>query len=102
MPTKEIGEAPSKKWGVQAVMLSNEGFPAPEDVFSRKTNEIAGDHRFGGGCDGFGDPQILDMLAGSATGDPSEAEAQHKVLANYKCAETAKDAKFSQLGFVRK
>jgi carbohydrate-binding DOMON domain-containing protein len=102
VPTKELGGAPSAKWGVQAVMLSNEGFPAPEDVLSRKVNEVAGEHRFGGGCDGFGDPQVMDMLAGSATGDAAETEAQHKALSAYTCAEKSKDAKYPQLVFVRK
>jgi carbohydrate-binding DOMON domain-containing protein len=102
VPTKELGGAPSAKWGVQAVMLSNEGFPAPDDVLSRKVNEVAGEHRFGGGCDGYGDPQIMDMLAGSAAGDAAEVEAQHKTLSAYTCAEKAKDAKFAQIAFVRK
>lgn len=102
VPTKELGGAPNKSWGVQAVMASNEGFPAPEDILSRKVNEEPGEHRFGGGCDGFGDPQIVDMLAGSANGDASEADAQHKALSVYTCADAAKDAKYPQLSFVRK
>lgn len=101
VPLKEIG-APSKSWGVQAVMLSNEGFPAKEDVLSRKVNELAAEHRFGGGCDGVGDPQIMDMLSGSANGDAAEVEAQHKVLSAYTCGESPKDAKYPQLTFVRK
>lgn len=102
VPTKELGGAPNKSWGVQAVMLSNEGFPAPEDILSRKVNEEPGEHRFGGGCDGFGDPQIVDMLAGSANGDAAEADAQHKALSVYTCADAAKDAKYPQISFVRK
>jgi carbohydrate-binding DOMON domain-containing protein len=102
VPTKELGGAPSKSWGVQAVMLSNEGFPAKEDVLARKVNEVAGEHRFGGGCDGFGDPQVMDMLAGSANGDAGEADAQHKVLSAYTCADESKSAKFPQIAFVRK
>lgn len=102
VPSAELGGAPSAKWGVQVVMLSNEGFPAKEDVLSRKVNEFNGEHRFGGGCDGFGDPQIVDMLAGSGKGDASETEAQHKILSNYKCADESKDAKYPQLEMVRK
>jgi carbohydrate-binding DOMON domain-containing protein len=102
VPTAELGGAPNASWGVQAVMLSNEGFPAPEDVLSRKINEFNGEHRFGGGCDGFGDPQIVDMFAGSGKGEASEIEAQHKVLSNYTCADESKNAKYPQLGFVRK
>jgi carbohydrate-binding DOMON domain-containing protein len=102
VPTKELGEAPSKKWAVQAVMLSNEGFPAPEDILARRVNEIAGEHRFGGGCDGFGDPQVMDMLAGSAEGEASEAEAQHKELSAYTCGASPKEAKVPQIGMVRR
>jgi carbohydrate-binding DOMON domain-containing protein len=99
---KDLGGAPSPKWGVQAVMLSNEGFAEKEDILSRRTNEIAGEHRFGGGCDGLGDPQIVDMLAGGAKGEASEAEAQHKALSGFKCGDTAKDAAPAKISVVRR
>jgi hypothetical protein len=96
-----LGGKPSKKWGVQALMLSNEGFPAREDLLCRRMNELAGEHRFGGGCDGFGDPQVLDMLAGKAEGKAEEAEAQFSALKNFKCAETPKKAKLTKISAVR-
>lgn len=102
VPAAALGGRPSAKWGVQAVMLSNEGFPAPEDVLARRTNELSGEHRFGGGCDGVGDPQVIDMLAGAAKGGAEEAKAQNDALAAHKCAETAKDAKLATIGVVRR
>lgn len=100
VPTKEIGQAPSKRWGVQAVMLSNEGFPAPEDVLARRANEVEGEHRFGGGCDGFGDPQVVDILTAPAQGTAGESDGQHKALSAYSCAPQPKDAKVPQLKMV--
>lgn len=97
----DIG-APAKSWGVQALMLSNEGFADKEDILARRTNEIGGEHRFGGGCDTVGDPQVLDALAGAAEGQASEVEAQHKMLGGWKCAETAAKATLAKIGMVRR
>ena len=98
----KLGGAPNKKWGVQALMLSNEGFPAKEDILARRTNEIAGEHRFGGGCDGLGDPQVMDMFAGKAKGDPSEVKIQHEVLGKFTCDFDAKKAKPAKISVVRR
>lgn len=100
VPKKALGGAPSKKWGVQAVVLSAEGFPAPDEILSRKVNEYEGQHRFGGGCDGYGDSHVIDMLAGKGKGDASEVEAQHEALSKYKCADTSKKAKFPRISMV--
>ena len=97
----ELGK-PSAKWGVQALMLSNEGFPDKEDILSRRTNEFEGEHRFGGGCDGVGDPQVMDLLIGDAKAAASEIAAQHEALSAYKCAETAKGATFAKIPMVRR
>lgn len=94
--------APAKTWGVQALMLSNEGFSDKDEIFARKTNELPGEHRFGGGCDEVGDPQVLDLLAGSAKGDASEKEAQHKMLSGWKCAATMAQATPAKVGVVRR
>ena len=94
--------APSKAWGVQALMVSNEGFADKEDILARRTNEIGGEHRFGGGCDTVGDPQVLDLLAGGATGDAAEKDAQHQQLSAWKCAETAAAATLAKVGVVRR
>jgi len=80
----DLGGAPAAGWGYQAVVQSNEGFPDKGDILTRRVNEIAGAHRFGGGDDSECDPHVIDILAGSAKGDKSEAAAQHKTLA-YTC-----------------
>ncbi|MBI2378077.1 MAG: hypothetical protein HYV07_29010 [Deltaproteobacteria bacterium] len=98
----DLGGKPTKAWGVQALMLSAEGFPAPEDILARRVNEMAGEHRFGGGCDAVGDPQVIDMLAGSATGAAPEADAQHAALAKFECNGDPKKAKLAEVGFVRR
>ncbi|MBI4821040.1 MAG: hypothetical protein HY791_32570 [Deltaproteobacteria bacterium] len=98
----ELGGKPSKAWGVQALMLSAEGFPAAEDILARRVNELAGEHRFGGGCDGLGDPQVVDLLAGKAEGKADEADAQHVMLAKFECNADVKKAKLSEVGFVRR
>jgi carbohydrate-binding DOMON domain-containing protein len=81
----DLGGAPKKGWGVQAIMQSNEGYPAPTDVLSRKVNEIGGPHRFGGGNDYDCDPHAIDILAGEAKGEDSEKAAQFKALSTFSC-----------------
>jgi hypothetical protein len=83
-------------------MLSNEGFAEREDVLARRMNEVNGEHRFGGGCDGFGDPQVLDMLTAPGLGGADEGDAQHKALSGYTCADEAKKAKLAQISVVRR
>jgi carbohydrate-binding DOMON domain-containing protein len=100
VPKKAIG-APSKKWGVQAAMMSAEGFPAPDEVMARKVNEYAGQHKFGGGCDGYGDAQVADILAGKAKGDASEVKEQHTALSSYTCSDDPKKAKAPRIAMVR-
>ncbi len=85
VPLKELGGGDPSKWAYQVVLQSNEGFPAGSDVLTRKVNEFEGQHRFGGGNDGDCDPHAMDILAGGATGDKAEVEAQHKMLA-HECA----------------
>ncbi len=84
VPKAELGE-PSKAWGWQVVVQSNEGYPDGNDVLTRDVNEIEGEHRFGGGNDWDCDPHAIDILAGAAKGDKSEQKAQYDAL-QYKCA----------------
>lgn len=79
----DLGQ-PTAKWGWQAVMQSNEGFPDKADILTRRVNEVAGQHRFGGGHDEECDPHVIDILAGKAKGDRAEVGEQHKALA-WKC-----------------
>jgi carbohydrate-binding DOMON domain-containing protein len=81
---KDLGGGDITTWGYQVLMQSNEGFPAATDLLTRKVNEYEGQHRFGGGNDGDCDPHVMDILAGNGTGDKSEIDLQHKMLA-YEC-----------------
>jgi carbohydrate-binding DOMON domain-containing protein len=76
-----LGGGDPTKWRYQVVMQSNEGFPAPGDLLTRKVNEFEGQHRFGGGNDGDCDPHVMDVLAGQGKGAPEEAQEQYKMLA---------------------
>jgi carbohydrate-binding DOMON domain-containing protein len=78
----ELG-TPAQSWGWQVLVQSNEGFPDPADVLTRKVNEYEGQHRFGGGSDYEGDPHFMDMLAGKAKGEASEADEQHNIMKDY-------------------
>lgn len=77
-------EGDPTQWGYQVVVQSNEGFPAPGDLLTRKVNEFEGQHRFGGGTDYDCDPHAIDILAGGGTGAADEAQAQHDML-KYEC-----------------
>ena len=70
-------------------MQSNEGFPAPTDLLTRKVNEYEGQHRFGGGTDSDCDPHVMDLLAGNGVGDASEVEAQDKRCSRTSATRTA-------------
>lgn len=75
----------STKWGFQAVMQSNEGYPDKKDFLTRKVNEYEGPHRFGGGSDYDCDPHVIDILVPPAKGGKDEIERQHEILKKYKC-----------------
>ncbi|HEU4384493.1 MAG TPA: glucodextranase DOMON-like domain-containing protein [Anaeromyxobacteraceae bacterium] len=98
---KDLGEGDIAKWGYQIVVQSNEGFPDKTDLLTRKVNEYEGQHRFGGGNDGDCDPHAMDVLAGKGTGDKSEIEAQHQMLA-YECNPDGSSKKMATLKMVRK
>jgi carbohydrate-binding DOMON domain-containing protein len=98
---KDLGGGDPATWGYQVVVQSNEGFPASTDLLTRKVNEYEGQHRFGGGSDGDCDPHAMDTLAGKGTGDASEADAQHKMLA-YECNPDGTSKKMAVLTMVRK
>lgn len=85
---KDLG-APAAGWGWQLLVQSNEGYPAKSDLLTRKVNQARGEHRFGGGRDDDCDPHVIDMLAGEAKGEKSEAEAQHKMLGAFGCEKPA-------------
>jgi len=82
---------PQAGWGYQVLMQSNEGFPDKDIVLARMVNEYNGQHRFGGGSDYRGDPQVMDILVPPAKGGPDEISKQHDELSKYHADEdTAK------------
>jgi carbohydrate-binding DOMON domain-containing protein len=98
---KDLGGGDITKWGYQVIAQSNEGFPEKTSVLCRNVNEYEGQHRFGGGNDGDCDPNVMDVLAGKGTGDKSEIEAQHQMLA-YECNADGTSKKLATLKMVRK
>lgn len=82
---------PQAGWGYQVLMQSNEGFPEKDVILGRMVNEYNGQHRFGGGSDFRGDPQVMDLLVPPAKGGPDEISKQHEALSKYHADEdTAK------------
>ena len=89
----DLGGGPTKTWGFQAIVQSNEGYPDKDSVLARKVNEYNGQHRFGGGNDYNCDPHVIDMLAPPAKGSGGEKDAQYKVLKKYTCDGAGKGKK---------
>ncbi len=81
---RDLGGAPRKGWGYQAAAQSNEGYPDAKDLLTRKVNEYAGPHRFGGGSDWDCDPHVMDILVAPAAGGDDEVQAQHEAL-RFRC-----------------
>jgi len=81
--------APQPGWGYQVLMQSNEGFPERDVILSRMVNEYNGQHRFGGGSDWRGDPQVMDILVPPAKGGADEISKQHEILSKYHADEDA-------------
>jgi len=98
---KLLGDGAVASWAYQVVSQSNEGFPAKEDLLTRKVNEFEGQHRFGGGNDGECDPHVMDVLAGKAVGDKSEVDAQHAML-QYECNPDGTPKKLATLKLIRR
>lgn len=85
----DIGAGDPATWGYQVVVQSNEGFPADNDLLTRRVNEFEGQHRFGGGSDYMCDPHAIDIL-----GD-------HAQLA-YECGADGTATKAAALTMMRK
>lgn len=84
----------------QVVMQSNEGFPTGKNLLTKPVNEYEAQHRFGGGNDGDCDPHVLDILAGSGTGDEAEIKDQYRQL-QYECKEDGSAKKPATIGMVK-
>lgn len=85
VPVSDLGGSLPAGFGVQVVMQSNEGYPAPTDLLTRKVNEYKGQHRFGGGNDYDCDPHAMDILVAPAKGEDAEKEGQYEILKKYTC-----------------
>lgn len=80
---KDLGvaaDADISGWAYQVVAQSNEGFPDSDDMLTRNVNEFRGLHRFGGGSDYWGDPELMDILVWPARGTMQEATDQFAML----------------------
>ena len=97
----QLGGGDPAKWGYQVVIQSNEGFPENRDLLTRKVNEVAIQHRFGGGNDDDCDPHVIDLLAGKATGAADEVKSQHEML-KYVCNPDGSTKKMAVLKMIRK
>lgn len=96
----QLGGGDPSKWGYQVVIQSNEGFPENLDLLTRKVNEVAIQHRFGGGTDDDCDPNVIDLLAGKGTGAAEEIKAQQEML-SYACNPDGSSKKMAVLKMVR-
>ena len=96
-----LGGAPKASWGVQVVVGSSDGYAGGKSLFSRKVNEYAGKHLFGGGSNHNCDPHVMDILAGQGQGQASEILAQKKALA-YTCGAGGQAVKWATLPMLRK
>ncbi len=67
-------------WGYGILMLSATGFPGEWCVLMRRVNEYEGQHRFGNGADGAGDPNVMDMFVDNADGSDDEKDIQYDML----------------------
>lgn len=83
VPLKDLGGPPAR-WGYGVLVQSNEGYPSAKELLTRKVNEIAGQHRFGGGSDWDCDPHVIDLIAAPGQGGADEVATQHAWL-KYQC-----------------
>ena len=88
-------------WGYQVIVQSSNRFPEGDELLTRRVNEFAGEHRFGGGHDGMCDPQVLDLLAGAAAGGRDEVAIQQRILA-YECGPDGASRRSAVLEMVRR
>jgi len=96
----DLGGDVAESWGWQVLLTSNEGYPGPNEILTRRVNEYEGQHRFGGGDDYDGDPHFMDMLTGTGAGTKDEEEMQHKLLSQYTSGPDPAAYKLVQLPMV--
>ncbi len=80
VPIPELGNANLTSWGYQVVVQSNDEFPTSTDLLTRRVQVRASPQCFGGADSAGCRVAVLDCLAGSARGDKTEIDAQHRML----------------------
>ena len=81
VPKSALG-TPSRDWGWQVLVQSNEGYPRGDCLLTRDVNEVEGEHRFGGGNDWDCDPHAIDIIVPPAQGGGGEVDGQYAALAH--------------------
>jgi len=94
-------DADISKWGYGILMLSATGFPGNWCLLMRRVNEYEGQHRFGGGSDGAGDPNVIDMFVDNADGSKDEAKIQYDMLNKWKSGSDPEDMSKDKLAIIK-
>jgi carbohydrate-binding DOMON domain-containing protein len=94
-------DADITEWGYGILMLSATGFPADWSVLARRVNEYEGQHRFGGGSDGSGNPNVIDMIVGEGAGREEEKHLQYEMLSDYESGMDPEDTSDNRLAVIR-
>ncbi|MCF7794076.1 MAG: hypothetical protein K9N09_09830 [Candidatus Cloacimonetes bacterium] len=89
------------KWGYGILMLSATGFPGDWLVLMRRVNEYEGQHRFGNGADGAGDPNVMDMFVDNADGSDDEEAIQYDMLDDWESGMDPVDTSQDKLTTIR-
>ena len=94
-------DADINDWGYGILMLSATGFPGNWCVLMRRVNEYQGDHRFGGGADGAGDPNVADMIVGNGDGSEDEIQIQYDMLSDYESGMDPEETEDDKLAVIK-
>lgn len=89
------------QWGYGILMLSATGFPGDWCVLMRRVNEYEGDHRYGGGSDGSGDPNVIDMFVDNADGSEDEIQIQYDMLDDWESGMDPEDTSENKLTTIK-
>ena len=80
----DLGGVPTRSWGYQVLMQSNDSSPDLTDFLTRDVIERADRNHFGGGSDFDDDPHIIDIFVGAALGLDEERQQQYERLRAYR------------------
>lgn len=94
-------DADISTWGFGILMLSATGFPGDWCVLMRRVNEYEGQHRFGNGSDGAGDPNVIDIFVDNADGSDDEAAIQYDMLDDWESGMDPTDTSEDKLTIIK-